>query len=81
MTQNSCQKRQTGRHYEQTVYCKTIKENPLKIIIYSKNGRHDNVKEDKSRRHLYVLTVRGLENSTMLIETSVVYPGAVSVGC
>lgn len=70
-----------GRYYEHTIYCKTIKENPLKIIIYSKYGGHDNVKEDISKRHIYALTVCRLENSKMLIKTSLVYIGAISVGC
>ena len=39
------------------------------------------MKEDTFKRHIYVLRVRGLENSKMLIETSVVYTGAISVGC
>lgn len=39
------------------------------------------MKEDESKRYIYVLTVRGLGNSKMLIETSVVYTGAISVGC
>lgn len=39
------------------------------------------MKEDKFKRHIYILTVRGLENSKMFIETSVVYTGAISVGC
>ena len=33
------------------------------------------MKEDKFKRHIYVLTVCGLENSKMLIKTSVVYNG------
>jgi len=74
-------KKQTGKTLWTDCLLKTIKENPLKIIIYSKYGGHDNVKEDESKRYIYVLTVRGLGNSKMLIETSVVYTGAISVGC
>jgi hypothetical protein len=37
------------------------------------------VKKDKFIRHIYVLRVHGLEDSKMLIETSVVYTGAISL--